>query len=83
MTKPCRKCLLSETDEAEFFKVVQEYVDSIPPEQKTPPAEYRRRLELCKTCSHLTNGLCALCGCYVEVRAAKTEQRCVSPIDIW
>ena len=81
--KPCRKCLLSETDETAFFKHVQEYVDSIPPEQKAPQKEYKRRLELCKACNHLTNGMCALCGCYVEVRAAKAEQHCVSSPDIW
>jgi len=81
--KPCRKCLLSETNEVEFFKHVQAYVDNIPPEQKTLPPEYKRRLELCKACNHLINGMCILCGCYVEVRAAKVEQHCVSSSDIW
>jgi len=81
--KPCRKCLLSETDEAAFFKHVQEYVDNIPPEQKTSAPEYQRRLELCKTCNYLTHGMCMLCGCYVEVRAAKVNQHCVNSSEIW
>ena len=83
MEKPCRKCLLSEMDEAAFFETVQQYVDAIPPEQKTPEPEYRSRLEKCKQCSHLTNGMCVLCGCYVEVRAAKVVQHCVKSKKDW
>jgi len=80
---PCRKCLLSETNQNEFFAHVKKYVENIPPEQKTPQDEYLRRLEICKTCDHLTSGMCALCGCYVEVRAAKTNQYCAKSKNIW
>ncbi|MCL1788330.1 MAG: DUF6171 family protein [Defluviitaleaceae bacterium] len=81
--KPCRKCLLSETDQAAFFATIQEFIDSIPAEEKTPEDEYQRRLEICKACDHLTSGMCALCGCYVEVRAAKANQQCVQSDKIW
>ena len=41
-----------------------------------PEAEYRRRLALCKGCGELANGICAQCGCFVELRAAKRQNRC-------
>ena len=82
-SKPCRKCLLSEMNETAFFETVQQYIDSIPPHEKTPKDEYLRRLVLCKNCEYLTNGMCVLCGCYVEVRAAKAWQHCVNGKGVW
>jgi len=75
---PCRRCLLSESQQGEaFYRSIMEYIDAIPQGDKTPQAEYNRRLEICKACDQLTNGMCALCGCFVEARAAKINQRCV------
>jgi len=79
---PCRKCLLNEAM-GTIYQTVKDYIESIPPEQKTAPAEYDRRLAICKTCEHLVNGMCTLCGCYVEVRAAKAIQSCVKSAEIW
>ncbi|MFQ7747018.1 MAG: DUF6171 family protein [Eubacteriales bacterium] len=31
----------------------------------------------------LRNGMCALCGCFVEVRAAKKRQHCAQSEKIW
>ena len=76
----CRRCLLKELD-GEYFQSVYRYIESIPLEQKTPPEEYRRRLELCKACGQLQNGMCAQCGCCVEVRAVKKKMGC--PVGNW
>jgi len=81
MTKPCHKCLLGEN--SDIGKHIQEYVLSIPAEEKVTDTEYQRRLDICKNCSHLLDGMCILCGCYVEVRAAKAKQHCVKSVDVW
>ena len=44
---------------------------------------YAHRLELCKACGHLVNGMCELCGCFVEVRAAKINQHCAETAQRW
>jgi len=76
MTPLCRKCLLVESGD-ELYRTILEYVAAIPLNEKTPEEEYITRLEICKACDNLTNGMCILCGCYVELRAAKKIQRCV------
>ncbi|MCL2188233.1 MAG: DUF6171 family protein [Defluviitaleaceae bacterium] len=82
-TKPCRKCLLAETNQAELYATIQDYIKNIPPEQKTPAAVYEKRLQICKSCTHLLNGMCVLCGCYIELRAAKKNQQCVEDANRW
>jgi len=76
-TTQCRKCLLNQSTD-DIYNSVMSFIAAIPKEQKTPPDEYERRLSICKTCNKLTNGMCALCGCYVEMRAAKIKQSCVN-----
>ena len=82
MTTPCR-CLLAETNQTELAATITDYVKNIPPEMKTPPAEYLHRLQICKACPHLRDGMCVLCGCYVEARAAKRNQKCVEDAARW
>ena len=52
-------------------KLVRDYVDSLSADEKTDEATYAARLNICRTCDDLHSGTCALCGCYVEARAAK------------
>ena len=72
----CRKCLLREMDEAEYFAKLHDYIERIPAAEKASPEEYGRRLAICKECDHLQDGTCARCGCYVELRAAVKRNRC-------
>lgn len=81
MNRPaCKRCLLRELD-GEYFQSIYQYIESIPPEQKASSEEYVRRLALCRECDDLKNGLCAQCGCFAEVRAAKKQMAC--PMDKW
>lgn len=76
MKRPCR-CLIGETpDEAELAEIIRERIETLPEEERTPDREYAFRLSKCRTCSHLQRGTCAMCGCYVEIRAARKNQRC-------
>ena len=62
----------------ELKNLASEYASVIPEAEKTPEAEYKRRLEICSECSYLVDGLCVLCGCFVEIRAAKRSQSCAN-----
>ena len=72
---PCKRCLLRQPD-GEYFKSIYQYIENLPPEQKASQAGYQERLALCRACPDLQNGMCAQCGCFAEVRAAKAAQSC-------
>ena len=77
MSKPfCRKCLLGELNEDDYIRSLKDYISSYPQEKRCSDNEYRRRLDICKRCIHLSNAMCAQCGCYVELRALKKEMYC-------
>lgn len=71
-----KKCLLREMDEAGFFQNMYDYIARIPADDKTPEEEYERRLSICKECEKLLSGMCRMCGCYVEMRAAIALRDC-------
>ena len=70
----CKRCLLRELD-GTYFQSIYEYIQNLPPQWKADQETYAHRLALCKACGHLVNGMCELCGCFVEVRAAKINWR--------
>lgn len=78
----CKRCLLRELD-GTYFQSIYDYIQNLPPEQKADPETYAHRLSLCKECTHLVNGMCDLCGCFVEVRSAKRLQRCPDTPSRW
>lgn len=80
--KPCR-CTLLESGQADMAKLVRDYVDSLSADEKTDEATYAARLNICRTCDNLHSGTCALCGCYVEARAAKKRQGCPAVPEKW
>lgn len=74
--KYCKKCLLRDMSKDDYFKNLYDYIDGIDEDIKTVAAEYERRLALCKECDNLLDGMCRICGCYVELRAAITTNYC-------
>ncbi len=81
---PCPGCLLREMDGAlDLWRVVAEYVAMLPEEQKAGEAAYKNRLATCKECAELHQGMCRLCGCFIEARAAKAGQRCPALSPRW
>lgn len=80
----CRRCLLSDMEaEKPLYQLIQEVIAAMDEDEKTPEALYQKRLAACKACERLMGGMCALCGCYVEVRAAKKGQRCPDTNPKW
>ena len=80
---PCKRCLLKDLSKDEYFQTVYEYIESINEEVKTPADEYNRRLALCCSCDNLVNGMCKLCGCFVEVRSIKRNAHCADTPPKW
>jgi len=79
----CKRCLLHEMNDSEYAKNIYDYIASIPDDIKTGAELLQERLELCRACDALVNGMCKFCGCFVEVRAAKKSQTCPHPEAKW
>lgn len=75
--KPCKKCLLSQMpEEGELQKLIEERIALLPEDEKADEAAREERLSVCRQCDKLSSGTCGLCGCYVELRAAKKRMIC-------
>lgn len=74
--RECKKCLLLQSGEEDNYRLVQQYIDKIRPEEKCDDGTYLKRLEICKNCENLISGTCIKCGCYVEFRAAYKNKKC-------
>ena len=66
-------------DENDYYASVVRYRATMPRRVRTPDAEYTARLKHCRSCPSLNAGTCMQCGCYVEMRAARTDMHC--PLD--
>ena len=62
--------------EGELHALIRERIEAMPEEQRAAEETQAARLSACKACDRLMSGTCALCGCYVELRAAKKLQSC-------
>ena len=61
----CRKCLPEQNNEEAFYE-----------DLKVDQRAYEKRLNICSTCDRLMNGMCRLCGCFVELRAVQKVRKC-------
>lgn len=68
--KHCRRCLLREMDREEYFKNLYAYIDGLEEEVRAVEPVYQERLNCCRQCDLLMDGMCRACGCFVELRAA-------------
>jgi len=80
---PCRRCLLHELGKDEFFRGIYEYIAGLGDDVRAPDSLYKERLEICRSCDNLIDGMCKLCGCFVEVRAVKKLSYCAMDKSIW
>ncbi len=79
----CRRCLMKELGMEEYLESVRLCRERMPPRERTPDKEYQARLAACRECVQLVNATCQLCGCYVEIRAAKRSARCPASPRRW
>lgn len=84
MSKPfCKKCLLADIDIDGLYKQISDLIAVMPDDVKASSDVYNHRLETCKQCDRLENGICAECGCFVELRAAAKKNYCPSAYKYW
>lgn len=79
----CRKCLFEEIDREGVYASIKELIAALPEEKRTDEKEYRRRLDICRDCDFLGEGTCGKCGCFVELRAAKSKMNCPHERHFW
>ncbi len=79
----CRRCLAKEMPDAEYFQNMYEYIANLDAAVKTPDAIYEKRLSYCRNCDNLLNGMCRICGCFVEMRAAISTNTCPAVHPNW
>lgn len=73
----CRRCLTREMlGQEEYFTNLQQYIANLDADIKAQEELYEQRLSVCKECELLFQGMCRICGCYVELRAAIGTNAC-------
>lgn len=74
--KFCRKCLLEDFAAEEYIQSMKTYINGLADESRADDKLYNDRLGICKECDNLYEGMCKLCGCFVEYRAALKHKEC-------
>lgn len=72
----CRRCLLRDMPESSYLETMKNYIEGLDEEVKADKEEYEKRLLACRNCDRLMNGMCRLCGCFVEMRAVIAANYC-------
>ncbi len=72
----CEHCLKKELSDEEYYEIIRECTDIVPPEKRADANTYQQRLLMCSRCEYLQNGICRMCGCFVRIRAFVAESRC-------
>ncbi len=67
---------MDDISDKDLKEKIRRTVEGIDTDIKTETLVYEKRLVICKDCNKLLNGMCRLCGCFVEVRAAVQTQAC-------
>lgn len=70
-------------DPDDIERSILDYIKELPADKKADDKTYAERLDKCRSCDHLVNGMCAKCGCYVELRAAKRNMYCAGEEKLW
>lgn len=79
----CKRCLLREQPGEEYFQKLENYIANLEEEDRVSQEVYEKRLEICGKCEYLMQGMCRLCGCFVELRASLRVRKCASVPAKW
>lgn len=60
----------------EYLENMRIYLKGIDEERKVDDDLYHQRLKQCELCDNLNEGICRICGCFVEYRAAMKIKKC-------
>lgn len=79
----CRRCLAKEMPDPEYYQNMYDYIAAMDETIKAPDEVYQNRLSHCKECDSLLNGMCRICGCFVELRATIRQKSCPAVHPRW
>lgn len=79
----CRRCLTKEMPDSVYFKNMYDYIAQLDEDIRASEETYQERLAVCKQCDSLLNGMCRICGCFVEMRAAIDGNSCPAIRSKW
>jgi hypothetical protein len=79
----CKRCLLSDIVPEEYLENMRIYIKGLDETIKTDDITYKDRLMICKECDQLNEGICRICGCFVEYRAAISRKSCPAVDPKW
>lgn len=79
----CKKCLLQDIASEEYLESMRIYLNGLDDDIRTEDRLYEERIAQCKECENLIEGLCRLCGCFVEYRAAIKHKACPDILPKW
>lgn len=74
--RKCKRCLLKDIAPEEYLEHMRIYLAGLDREAKSEETLYQQRLAYCEDCDNLKDGICRICGCFVEYRAAIKEHYC-------
>ena len=72
----CKRCTYLNMSDEDYDRYIRRILAGMKPREKVNEDVYRARLASCSTCVHLQNGVCGMCGCFVELRAAGISSDC-------
>lgn len=75
MSNICKKCLIGQQAE-DYLRMIEKSKAAIRPKDRTPDERYAQRIAVCESCEHLKGPTCMACGCYVELRALRSNVKC-------
>lgn len=81
--RKCKRCLLKDIAPEEYLDHMRIYLSGLSEDKKADEKLYQERLSDCETCDSLNDGVCKICGCFVEYRAAIKENYCPSLHPRW
>lgn len=76
LSRICKKCLLADFAPDEYLENMRAYIKGLNESIKISDEEYQDRLTICVGCDKLNEGICRVCGCFVEYRAAISTKNC-------
>lgn len=79
----CRRCLTREMPDSAYFQNMHDYIAGLDEFVRATDEIYESRLSTCKQCDSLLNGMCRVCGCFVEMRAAIAGNKCPAVHPRW
>lgn len=81
--RACRKCILHADSKEEYFEKLDAYIANLDEDVRVNQKLYEERLGICRECPNMQNGICRLCGCFVELRAALKVRKCPDIAGRW